>query len=115
MECPAGLHSIPKAKMGRKNGNEFQRLTFFFDVEKCKSCPLQEGCYQLGSNSKTYSVPIVPEFKQKAMDYHNSDALKLRYRMRYKIEQKNHELKNIMAWPFHNIAEVCLACAYKPF
>ncbi|WP_251035563.1 IS1182 family transposase [Paenibacillus sp. ISL-20] len=94
VECPAGHHSIRKAKMGRKNGNECQRLTFFFDVEKCKQCPLQEGCYKPGTKSKTYSVPIVPEFKQKAVEYHESETFKQRYRMRYKIEQKNHELKN---------------------
>jgi len=94
VECPAGHHSIRRAKMGPKDGNECQRLTFFFDVEKCKTCPFQEGCYKPGANSKTYSIPIVPEFKQKAMEYHNSKAFKQRYRMRYKIEQKNHELKN---------------------
>lgn len=94
VECPAGHHNIRKAKTGPKDSNECQRLTFYFDVEKCKACPLQEGCYKPGSKSKTYSVPIVPEFKQKAMEYHNSEAFKQRYRMRYKIEQKNHELKN---------------------
>lgn len=94
VECPRGHHSIRKAKMGRKNGNECQRLTFFFDVDKCKACPLQKGCYKPGSDSKTYSVPIVPDFKQKAVEYHESESFKLRYRMRYKIEQKNHELKN---------------------
>ncbi|NEW09770.1 transposase [Paenibacillus sp. SYP-B3998] len=93
VECPAGHHSTRKAKMGRKNGNECQRLTFFFDVDKCSTCPLQEGCYKPGSKSKTYSVPIVPDFKQNAVEYHESEAFKKRYKMRYKIEQKNNELK----------------------
>lgn len=93
VECPAGYHSIRKAKMGRKDGNESQRLTFFFDIEKCKSCPMQEGCYKPGSDTKTYSVPIVPEFKQRAVEYQESDNFKTRYRMRYKVEQKNNELK----------------------
>ena len=93
VECPGGWYSIRKAKTGRKNGNECQRLTFFFDVEKCRNCPIQEGCDKPGSDTKTYSGPIIPEFKQKAVEYHESEAFKLRYRMRYKIEQKNNELK----------------------
>lgn len=59
-----------------------------------QNLPTTRGFYKPESKSKTYSVPIVPEFKQKAMEYHSSDAFKQRYRMRYKIEQKNHELKN---------------------
>ncbi|TLS48215.1 IS1182 family transposase [Paenibacillus antri] len=93
VECPAGHHSIRKARMGPKDGNECQRLTFFFEIEKCKKCPLQAGCYKPGSNSKTYSVPVVPEFKQRAVEYHGSEEFKARYRMRYKVEQKNNELK----------------------
>ncbi|MNC58328.1 hypothetical protein D3C75_1080500 [compost metagenome] len=38
-------------------------------------------------------MPVVPEFKRKAVEYHESEAFKTRYRMRYKIEQKNNELK----------------------
>lgn len=93
VECPAGHHSIRKARMGPKDGNECQRLTFFFDVEKCRSCLLKEGCYKPGSDTKTYSMPVVPEFKRKAVEYHESEVFKTRYRMRYKIEQKNNELK----------------------
>jgi Transposase and inactivated derivatives len=93
VECPAGHHSIRRARMGKKNGNECQRMTYFFDVDKCKTCPLQEGCYKPGAKEKTYSIAIVPEFKRKAMEYHQTEEFKNRYRMRYKVEQKNNELK----------------------
>jgi transposase len=94
VECPAGHHSIRKAKQGKKNVGKSQRLTFYFDVDRCKNCPLQEGCYKKGSQTKTYSITIVPEFREKAIKYSTSDEFKKRYKNRYKIEQKNHELKN---------------------
>jgi transposase len=94
VECPAGQHSIRKARTGRKNVGKCQRLTFYFDVDVCKTCPLREGCYKSGSEAKTYSIAIVPEYREKAMQYEKSEDFKQRYKNRYKIEQKNHELKN---------------------
>ncbi len=41
---------------GKKNIGENQVDTYYFDVEKCKVCPLKEGCYKDGAKSKTYSV-----------------------------------------------------------
>jgi hypothetical protein len=29
---------------------ENQVLTYFFDIEKCKVCPLNEGCNKKGAN-----------------------------------------------------------------
>ncbi|BCG57090.1 transposase [Paenibacillus sp. URB8-2] len=93
VECPAGHHSVRKTRKGEKDGKECQRLTFYFDVEKCKTCPLQAGCYEPGRDFRTYSVPVVPEFKRKAVEYHESERFRTRYRKRNKIEQKNNELK----------------------
>jgi len=93
VECPAGHHSVRRARTGKKNGNNSQKMTYYFDIEKCKSCPLREGCYKPGSATKTYSVTLDPDFKSKAVRYNKSEDFKERYRMRYKIEQKNNELK----------------------
>lgn len=93
VECPAGHHSVRRARTGRKNANESQLMTYYFDTEKCKTCPLQEGCYKPGSATKTYSVTLDPDFKKKAVEYNKTAAFKERYRMRYKVEQKNNELK----------------------
>ncbi|MEH6944592.1 transposase, partial [Bacillus sp. JJ722] len=57
--CKAGHMAVRKARTGKKSGAKGnQALTFYFDIEKCKACPFQEGCYKEGSKSKTYSVTI---------------------------------------------------------
>lgn len=56
--CKAGHMAIRKAKQGRKNISKNQRDTYYFDIEKCKVCPLKEGCYKERAKSKTYSVSI---------------------------------------------------------
>lgn len=39
--CPAGHQAIRKARTGRKNVQKNQATTYYFDVEKCKQCPLE--------------------------------------------------------------------------
>lgn len=56
--CPAGHLAIKKARGGSKNIGTNQVDTYYFDVEKCKSCPLKNGCYKDGAKTKTYSVSI---------------------------------------------------------
>ena len=59
--CPAGHMAIRKAKQGKKDGACNQTWTYYFDIEKCKTCARREGCYKDGAKSKTYSVPIKTE------------------------------------------------------
>lgn len=47
--CPAGHLAIRKARQGKKNRGKNQADTYYFDVEKCKVCPLQKGCYKQGA------------------------------------------------------------------
>ncbi len=56
--CPAGHLAIRKARQGKKNIGENQLHTYYFDVEKCKTCPLKDNCYKPGAKTKTYSVTI---------------------------------------------------------
>jgi hypothetical protein len=51
--CPAGHMAIRKAKQGKKHLGTNQTHTYYFDVEKCKSCSLNMGCYKSVSKSKT--------------------------------------------------------------
>ena len=53
--CPAGHMAVRKARQGKKDGKWNQSMTYFFDVEKCKTCSRREGCYKEGAKSKTYS------------------------------------------------------------
>lgn len=92
--CPAGHMAIRKARQGKKNQSTNQTDTYYFDVEKCKSCPFQEGCYKLGAKTKSYSVSIKSEEHTKQIEFQNSEHFKERAKERYKIEAKNSELKH---------------------
>lgn len=47
--CPAGHMAIRKGLHCKKNVGANRVQTYYFDVEKCKSCPLKEGVLQRGS------------------------------------------------------------------
>ena len=93
--CPAGHMAIRKARQGKKNVGTNQIQTYFFDVEKCKSCPLKEGCYKEGAKTKTYSVSIKSDLHQEQISFQETDYFKEKAKHRYKIEAKNSELKNV--------------------
>ena len=93
--CPAGHMAIRRSKQGKKNVGKNQVYTYYFDVEKCKSCPLKEGCYKEGSKTKTYSVSIKSDLHQEQIAFQESDYYKEKAKHRYKIEAKNSELKNV--------------------
>ena len=93
--CPAGHMAIRKACQGKKNVGTNQVETYYFDVEKCKSCPFKNGCYKEGANTKTYSVTIKSDLHQDQIDFQETDYYKEKAKHRYKIEAKNSELKNV--------------------
>jgi len=93
--CPAGHLAIRKARQGAKDVGTNQVDTYYFDVEKCKSCPLKEGCYKDGAKTKTYSVSIKSELHQDQMAFQETEYYKEKAKHRYKIEAKNSELKNV--------------------
>ncbi len=93
--CPAGHIAIRKAKQGKKNLGQNQVNTYYFDVEKCKTCPLRNGCYKEGAKSKTYSVSIKSDVHQEQSAFQETEYFKEKAKHRYKIEAKNSELKNV--------------------
>ncbi|HEX9152685.1 MAG TPA: IS1182 family transposase [Flavobacterium sp.] len=93
--CPAGHMAIRKARQGKKNAQRNQSHTYYFDVEKCKTCPLKEGCYKEGAKAKTYSVTIKSDLHQEQIAFQETDYFKEKAKHRYKIEAKNSELKNV--------------------
>lgn len=93
--CPAGHLAIKKARGGSKNIGTNQVETYYFDVEKCKSCPLKNGCYNDGAKTKTYSVSIKSELHKDQMAFQETEYYKEKAKHRYKIEAKNSELKNV--------------------
>ena len=91
--CKAGHMAIKKIRTGSKRKNE-QVESYFFDVEKCKHCPLKKGCYKEGAKTKTFNVKIKDDVHIAQMDYMETEEFKKLYSERYKIEAKNSELKN---------------------
>ena len=97
--CPAGHMAIRKAKQGKKNHLWNQTLTYYFDIEKCKTCALREGCYKEGAKSKTYSISIQKDTQKEQIAFQETTEFKEIYRNeRYKIEAKNAELKNVLGY-----------------
>lgn len=95
---PAGHMAIKKAKQGKKDGECNQVWTYFFDVEKCKSCAHREGCYKDGAKSKTYSVSIRTDEQERHLEFQKTDEFKDKARERYKIEAKNAKLKHVFGY-----------------
>jgi len=95
--CRAGHISIKKVSTRpRKHAKDGSGTveSYFFDVEKCKSCPHKEGCYKDGAKTKSYSVLIKTHTHQNHMEFQETEYFKERARERYKIEAKNSELKH---------------------
>lgn len=96
--CPAGHTAIRKARQGKKGQGQNQSLVFYFDVNKCKVCSRRNGCYKEGAKSKTYSVQIKSEEHQQQADFEKSEEFRTKAKVRYKIEAKNSELKNVFGY-----------------
>jgi hypothetical protein len=92
--CKAGHMAIRKARTGKKETNNNQSHTYYFDIEKCKVCPFKNGCYTEGAKSKTYSVTIKSTEHKEQQAFQESDYFKEKAKERYKIEAKNSELKH---------------------
>lgn len=92
--CKAGHMAIRKARQGKKGVGKNQTDTYYFDVVKCKRCPVKEGCYKEGSKSKTYSVCIKSNEHSEQAKFQESNYFKEKSKERYKIEAKNSELKH---------------------
>jgi transposase len=92
--CPAGHLAMRKARQGKKGTGTNQVETYYFDVEKCKVCPMKENCYKPGAKTKSYSVSIKSDLHQEQMAFQQTEYYREKSRLRYMIEAKNSELKN---------------------
>lgn len=93
--CPAGHMAIRRARQGKKDTAKNQTYTYYFDVVKCKTCPLKNGCYKEEAKTKSYSVSIKSDLHQEQTAFQETDYFKEKAKHRYKIEAKNSELKNV--------------------
>ena len=87
--------AIRKARQGKKDDGTNQTDTYYFDVEKCKTCALKDGCYKPDAKTKSYSVSIKCDEHCEQLNFQQTDFFKEKAKHRYKIEAKNSELKNV--------------------
>ena len=93
--CPAGHLAFKRSKKVRAKGaNQNPQLRYFFDIEKCKVCPIRTGCYKEDAKTKTYTVTIKSNEHKEHEVFQETEEFKRIARQRYKIEAKNSELKN---------------------
>ena len=94
--CPAGHMAVRKARSGVKSPDKPQRESYFFDTEKCRTCPLRKKCgFKDGQKSKTYNVTVrMSQLHQEHQDKQETEYYQQLAHERYKIEAKNAELKN---------------------
>jgi IS5 family transposase len=92
-QCPAGHLAKSKRINGKKDVGTNRKLTYDFDISKCKNCPYRNGCYKEGAKSKTYSVTIVSETHMEQKAFQETEYFKERAKQRYMIEAKNAEMK----------------------
>lgn len=93
-QCKAGHLAVHKYFDKRKTVGKNPRMTYFFDIEKCKRCPYRDGCYKEGAKKKTYSETIICDSHSKQAQFQETEHFKEKAKERYKIEAKNSELKH---------------------
>lgn len=96
--CPAGHLAKGKVRNGIRKGTVNRTVTYYFDIEKCKVCSKRNGCYKEGAKSKSYSVQIKSESHQQQADFEKTEEFRTKAKVRYKIEAKNSELKNVFGY-----------------
>ena len=98
--CKAGHMATSKTRHHDKKPErkENPRMVYSFDVEKCKRCPIREGCYKEGCKTKTYSVSLTSDIQKEHKEFQETAWFKELSSHRYKIEAKNGELKNRLGY-----------------
>ena len=91
MQCPAGELALSMRKQNAKNGNTYH--IYNFSKHKCNSCPLKGTCKVGKSKTKTYCMTIFSEENAARLAFEESEEFRERQKIRYKIEEKNGEMK----------------------
>ena len=95
-QCKAGHLAVHKYldRREKEKKNKNARMTYFFDVEKCKCCPYRNGCYKEGAKKKTYSETLKSDAHSEQAEFQETEHFKEKMKERYRIEAKNSELKH---------------------
>lgn len=91
MQCPAGELALTVYKRQGKYDNQY--FVYCFSKRKCQKCPYVNTCKVGRSKTKTYCVTITSPRNRKRLDFEKSEYFNERLKIRYRIEEKNGELK----------------------
>lgn len=91
--CKAG-HMAYRKIVDNRDEKRNQRITYDFNINKCRVCPIRKGCYREGAKRKTYSETIKSHIHIGHEMFQESNFFKSKVKERYKIEAKNSELKH---------------------
>ncbi len=93
--CPKRHLSLRKSNTHTTSaGRKYPTEMYYFDVEKCKRCSNRDGYYKAGSKSKSITISLKKDKFKEHQAFMEIDLFKKRYKERYKVEEKNSELKN---------------------
>jgi len=91
MQCPAGELALTVYKRQGKYDNQY--FVYCFNKNKCQKCPHVNICKVGRSKTKTYCVTIMSPRNRKRLDFEKTEYFNERLKIRYRIEEKNGELK----------------------
>lgn len=91
MQCPAGELAMRVEKRELESGNTFYR--YVFSKKKCKNCPLKDSCPAIHKSENTYSITVLNEQNKARLEFEQTEEFGRRLEVRYRIEEKNGELK----------------------
>lgn len=91
MQCPTGELAISAHKKQLESGNTFYRYSF--SKKKCKNCPFNDSCPAVHKSENVYSITILNEQNKARLEFEQTDKFNKRLAIRYRIEEKNGELK----------------------
>ena len=86
--------AIRKARQGKKGVGANQIDTYYFDVEKCKRCPLKGRLLQGRREKQNLLRQHKVRYTCGANGLSRNEVFQTKAKERYKIEAKNSELKH---------------------
>lgn len=92
--CPNGHLSIKCTTRHYKNENNRRVDMYYFDIDKCRVCPLRDRCLtKSDSRSKSYSVSVNTQLQKEHIRKSQTGDFKEKYRQRTISERTNSVLK----------------------
>lgn len=91
MQCPADELALSIRKQKARNGNCYR--IYFFSKSACDQCSRKENCKTGKSKTKSYCITLLSTKNLNRLEFENTGDFNRRLQIRYKIEEKNGEMK----------------------